>query len=246
MNRSGVNVISSIGASQSARIIKYSNRTMNDTMAKNPFTYQFWKDILDRLLAVILLIVLSPLLIIVTIGILLDSAGSPIFSQERVGKNGRKFNIYKFRSMYKSNDDSKYKAFLVKYVQENAISPLDSNGEDIYERLKDPRVTRLGRILRKTNIDELPQIINILKGEMSFIGPRPDITFTVNMYNAHQLKRLSIKPGITGLWQVCGRKSVSFTDMIRRDLYYVKKVSLILDAKILVLTLITILKCDGS
>jgi lipopolysaccharide/colanic/teichoic acid biosynthesis glycosyltransferase len=247
MNISEINLSSNVEALRKSKGIKYDSDSMYKERLQYLFTYECLKGIFDRLFAGILIIALSPILGLIAIAIMLDSPGTPLFSQERVGKDGRKFFIYKFRTMFKNNDDSKYKAFLMKYVKESAAGFLDENGQDIYELASDPRVTRVGRLLRKTNLDELPQLINVIKGEMSFIGPRPDITFTVNMYNVHQYKRLSVKPGISGLWQVCGqRKNITFHDMIKFDLYYIKKTSLILDTKILFLTARTILKGHGS
>ena len=247
MNISEINLVSNMEAIQKPRSIEYDSQLMNKIKFQYLLTYPCWKGIFDRLFALILVIILSPVLLLIAIVISLDSSGNPLFSQERVGRGGKKFFIHKFRTMYKNNDDRKYKAFLMKYVNENAAGFLDENGQDIYELASDPRITRVGRLLRKTNLDELPQLFNVLKGDMSFVGPRPDITFTVYMYNEHQCRRLSVKPGITGLWQVCGqRKSITFKDMIRFDLYYTKKRSLLLDAKISFMTIGTILKGHGS
>jgi len=209
-------------------------------------TYQWWKGAFDRLLAVVLLVILSPLLAAIAIGIRLDSSGSSIFHRDQIGKNGRCFTAYKFRTMYANNDDREYKAYLVKYILENAPYRIDQNGHAVYKVVDDPRVTRFGTLLRKTNLDELPQLINMLKGEMSFIGPRPDVPFAVAMYKDWHWKRLGIKPGITGLWQVSGRKGLSFEDMVRLDIDYIKKQSLVLDTKILLQTIGTILSKDGS
>ena len=192
------------------------------------------------------IVVLAPLLALIALGVRLDSPGSPLFRQERVGRDGRRFTMYKFRTMYVNHDDTNYKAFIRKYVLENASSRVDENGQDIYRLVDDPRVTRFGRLLRKTNLDELPQLFNVLKGEMSFVGPRPDIPFAVELYKEHHWKRFSVAPGITGLWQVSGRKKMSFEDMVRLDVDYINRQSLLLDAKILVLTVRTILSGDGS
>lgn len=241
-----IQLVNSTDALRSKMSPIYSSQSRNEAGIRYLSTYKCWKSIFDRVMALLATVTLSPLLALIAIGIRLDSPGYPLFRQERVGKDGRMFVLYKFRSMYVDNDDSKYKAYLMKYVHENMIVPLDENGQDIYELINDPRVTRVGRLLRKTNLDELPQLFNVLKGEMSFIGPRPDIPFTVEMYSQRDRKRLSIKPGITGLWQVCGRKSLSFKDMIRLDHYYIRKQSLLLDAKILFSTVGTILKLEGS
>jgi lipopolysaccharide/colanic/teichoic acid biosynthesis glycosyltransferase len=195
------------------------------------FSYESWKSVFERILSFILVLVLSPLLIIIAIGIIIDSPGPPIFRQERVGKGGHKFILYKFRSMYVNHDDSKYHAYLRKYLTTNSSSWLE-NGQDVYELVHDPRVTRLGRFIRRTFIDELPQLINILKGEMSFIGPRPDIPFAVNMYQEHHKNRLRVKPGLTGLWQISGRRKLTFDEMVKMDVDYIERQSLVLDLKI--------------
>jgi lipopolysaccharide/colanic/teichoic acid biosynthesis glycosyltransferase len=207
--------------------------------------YTWWKNIVDRFLALLLIVALSPLLAIIAIVVRIDSPGNPIFRQERIGKDGCRFTIYKFRTMYQNNDDSKYKTFLQKYVLENADSRLDENGQDIYHLIRDPRVTRLGKLLRKTGLDELLQLVNVLKGDMSFIGPRPDIPFTVAMYEPHHRDRLRVRPGITGLWQVSGRRSLTFDEMVRLDTDYIKRQSPLLDAKIGLLTVREILMRDG-
>ena len=207
-------------------------------------TYTWWKNIFDRFLALLAIVILSPLLALIAILVRVDSPGSPIFRQERVGKDGRRFTIYKFRTMYEDNDDSKYKAFLQKYVFEDITSRLDENGQDIYELVHDPRVTRFGSMLRKASLDELLQLVNVLKGEMAFVGPRPDIPFTVAMYQPHHRDRLRVRPGITGLWQVSGRRSLSFEETVRLDLDYINRQSLLLDAKILLLTVREILTRD--
>jgi nucleoside-diphosphate-sugar epimerase/lipopolysaccharide/colanic/teichoic acid biosynthesis glycosyltransferase len=208
-------------------------------------TYLFWKNAVDRLLAFLLIIVSSPLLALIAVGIKLDSHESPIFTQERVGKNGIKFIAYKFRTMCANHNDSKYKSYLRKYVLENAPYRVDHNGQSIY-KVDDPPLTRFGVLLRKTNLDELPQLFNVLKGEMSLVGPRPDIPFAVAMYKDWHQKRLDAKPGMTGLWQVCKRKSLSFESMVHLDIDYITRQSMYLDAKILFLTLGTVLRRDGS
>ena len=122
----------------------------------------------------------------------------------------------------------------------------DENGQAVYKVVEDPRVTRFGALLRKTNLDELPQLFNVLKGKMSLVGPRPDIPFAVGMYKDWHMKRLNTKPGITGLWQVCGRKNLPFEGMVRLDIDYIKRQSFILDTKIIWLTVGTVLRMDGS
>jgi lipopolysaccharide/colanic/teichoic acid biosynthesis glycosyltransferase len=224
----------------------YIHKHMDNTSYNSLFMYRWWKNVFDRLAAFFLIIVLSPLMAVVALIIRLDSPGSVVFRREQVGENGKRFTLYKFRTMQTNNNDYKYKAYLVRYILEDAPYTVDENGQGVYKVIDDPRVTRFGAILRKTNIDELLQLFNILKGEMSFIGPRPDIPFAVNMYHDWHLQRLEIKPGIAGLWQVSGRKECSFKEMVNLDIEYIKKQSLFLDIKIFILTIVLILKMDGS
>lgn len=209
-------------------------------------TYRLWKGAVDRVLALLALLVSSPLLAIIVLGIRLDSAGNPLFRQERIGKDGRTFITYKFRTMHINNDDSEYKEYLARYILENAPYLIDEEGQPVYKVMNDARVTRAGALLRKTNLDELPQFLNVLKGEMSLVGPRPEVSFAMSMYEQWHKKRFDVKPGITGLWQVCGRKNLSFSDMVRLDLEYIEKQSLLLDVKILWQTAGVVLSRDGS
>ncbi len=179
------------------------------------------KRFLDIIFSIILLIVLSPILLIVSIAIKIDSKGPVIFKQERIGKDGKVFKIYKFRSM---------------------VVGAEKIGTGVYSEKKDSRVTRVGKIIRATSIDELPQLVNILKGEMSFIGPRPVLTYhpwKYEEYSEEQKKRFLLRPGITGLAQINGRKQVDWEKRIKYDVEYVEKVNLWLDIKI---TFITIYK----
>ena len=210
------------------------------------FTYRRWKYILDRVFALLALVILSPLLAIIALGIKLDSRGSAIHSRTQVGEGEKTFTAYKFRTMYSNSDDREYKLYLAKYIQECAPYKIDHNGRAVYKLVEDSRVTRFGALLRKTNLDELPQLYNVLKGEMSWIGPRPDIPFAVSMYKDWHRQRLSVKPGITGLWQVSGRKGLSFDDMVRLDIDYIRRQSPVLDAKIVLFTVKTFLRGDGS
>jgi lipopolysaccharide/colanic/teichoic acid biosynthesis glycosyltransferase len=230
------------------RVASHANSSGSEMGIRNLTKYQLWKGILDRLLALVALVIVSPLLIIIAAIIRLDSPGNPIFRQERVGKDGERFFIYKFRTMHLDHDDTEYEAFVRKYVGGHV------NGDSLKEEVKkkfnrrgrDPRVTRFGILLRKTNLDELPQLFNIFKGDMSFVGPRPDIPFAVKIYKERHWNRFRVTPGITGLWQVSGRKKVTFEEMVRLDMNYIKKQSLLLDIKILLLTVRTILKGEGS
>jgi lipopolysaccharide/colanic/teichoic acid biosynthesis glycosyltransferase len=208
--------------------------------------YELWKNIFDRVLALMFLVTLSPLFAFIAIVIKLDSRGKIIFCREQVGKNGKNFIMYKFRTMIADNDDKEYKSYLKKYINEGTPYTTDENGQPIYKVVNDPRVTRFGVWLRKSNMDELPQFFNVLKGDMSLVGPRPDVPFAVDMYQEWHRERLNIKPGLMGLWQVGNRKSASFEEMVCLDIEYIKKQSLILDVKIIMKTIITILRGDGS
>ncbi len=223
-----------------------SNKHMDKVIAYNLTKYQWWKNVFDRLMAAFIMVVLSPLMVVVALIIKLDSPGSAIFRREQIGKNGRKFTLYKFRTMQANNDDSEYKSYITKYVLEDAPYTVDQNGQAVYKVTNDPRVTRVGDWLRKTNLDELPQFINVLKGDMSAIGPRPDIPFAVNLYSDWHRQRFQVKPGITGLWQVSKRKGLSFDNMVQLDIEYINKQSFLLDTKIFLQTLSIILKRDGS
>ncbi len=244
-NKQEVKPINAVNSIESVKELTPVAETGDKAGIGRLFNYQWWKDIADRLLAFASLIILSPLLLLIAILIRLDSPGNAIFSHERVGKGGRKFLFYKFRSMYSDHDDSEYYKNIELYVKENVITPPSKNGEGNANN-HDPRVTRMGRVLRKTNLDELPQFFNILKGDMSFVGPRPMIPFVVKMYNDHHKKSFSVKPGLTGLWQASGRKGLSFEDMIRLDLDYISRQSLLLDIKIVLLTVRAVLRGEGS
>lgn len=213
---------------------------------RRSFAYATWKGAFDRGLALLSIVVLSPLLVLIAIAIRIDSPGNPIFAQERVGKDGRQFIAHKFRTMYNNNDDTEYKAYLTRLITQGAPYVIDQRQRAVYKVVDDQRVTRVGALLRKTNLDELPQLFNVLKGEMSFIGPRPDIPFAVEMYTRWHRKRLSVKPGITGLWQVCERTNRSFDEMVSLDIDYAERQSPLLDSRIVLRTLVTILGRDGS
>lgn len=222
------------------------NRVAIKGAVKRQFIYRCWKGVFDHMLSLFVIIALSPLLAVIALLIRLDSPGSSIFRRKQVGENGKLFVAYKFRTMHTVNDDHKYKAYLIKYILEDAPYTVDRNGQGVYKVVDDPRVTRFGAWLRKTNLDELPQLFNVLKGEMSFIGPRPDIPFAVNMYDNWHHQRLKAKPGITGLWQVSRRKELSFKDMVRLDIEYINNQSILLDIKIFLSTIGIIFKMDGS
>jgi lipopolysaccharide/colanic/teichoic acid biosynthesis glycosyltransferase len=192
-------------------------------------------DIAGSLLA---LSVCSPLLLVIAVAIKVSSKGPILFKQRRVGQYGRTFTFLKFRSMHLDNDPSAHREYVTKLIAGNATPDAASGkGEGVYKLTNDRRVTSVGRLLRRSSMDELPQLINVLKGDMSLVGPRPAIPYEVAAYETwHRRRVLEVKPGLTGLWQVNGRNSIKFDDMVRLDLQYAKSWSLWLDIKILMRT----------
>jgi lipopolysaccharide/colanic/teichoic acid biosynthesis glycosyltransferase len=196
------------------------------------------KRAMDIMGSLIALIVFSPLFIAIAIAIKLTSKGPVLFYQYRIGKYGHKFQFLKFRSMYTENNSSIHQEYVKRLISGSKGSePRGGPQETVYKLTHDPRITRLGKILRRTSLDEFPQFLNVLKGDMSLVGPRPPIPYEVECYEIwHKQRLLSVKPGITGLWQVNGRSRVRFDDMVRLDLKYAKSWSLWLDIKILLRT----------
>ncbi len=197
----------------------------------------FAKRILDIFGSMAILVLLLPVVTLIALAIKLSSPGPVLFRQERVGLFGKKFTFLKFRSMFVANDESIHKEFVTKFISGEmpAVDPGRSNGH--FKLKNDPRVTRVGKLLRRTSLDELPQFWNVLVGDMSVVGPRPPVPYEYDRYNTwHRRRLLTVKPGITGLWQVRGRSRVKFDDMVRLDLLYAKDWSLWLDLEILLRT----------
>lgn len=190
--------------------------------------YKSFKRICDIVISLVLLVVLSPLMLITVIAVRAESKGSAIFKQERLGLNGKVFTIYKFRSM---------------------CLGAEHTGSGVYSGADDMRVTKVGKIIRATSIDELPQLVNILKGDMSFIGPRPPLTYhpwDLSEYTDEQLHMFDTRPGITGWAQVHGRKDVEWHKRIELNCWYVDNMSLLLDIKIIFITLFKVLKNEDN
>lgn len=198
--------------------------------------------------SVVAFLVLLPLLVLITVFIRLTSRGPILFRQFRTGQYGHQFTLLKFRTMFCEADDSVHKAYVQQFIADNEGSSKRTDSKcAVYKIQDDSRVTPIGKILRKTSLDELPQFWNVLKGEMSLIGPRPPIPYEVECYEAWHRRRLfEVKPGITGLWQVCGRSRTKFNEMVRLDLQYSKSWSLWLDLKILLLTPRAVISGDGA
>jgi lipopolysaccharide/colanic/teichoic acid biosynthesis glycosyltransferase len=194
------------------------------------------------------LILLSPVFLATALAIKLSSPGPVFFRQERVGQYGRVFTFLKFRSMHCLNNPQIHMDYVKQFIAGKADSPASRPGEStVYKITQDPRVTRVGTFLRKTSIDELPQLFNVLQGEMSLVGPRPPLAYELEVYDVwHRRRLLEAKPGITGLWQVNGRSRLRFDDMVRLDLRYARTWSVWLDIKILLRTPRAVFSGEGA
>ena len=222
----------------------YPDLFPQDTAAKASQSIKRSIDIIGSLCALVLL---SPLLIVITVVIKLTSKGPILFKQQRLGRYGVRFTFLKFRSMYFQNDAKIHRDYVKRLISGNEDHPQQKSHGGVYKIKDDPRVTPVGRFLRKTSLDELPQFFNVLKGDMSLVGPRPPIPYEVEAYQLwHRRRFLEIKPGITGLWQVEGRSKVKFDEMVRLDLKYAKTWSPWLDIKILLRTPTAVLRGDGA
>jgi exopolysaccharide biosynthesis polyprenyl glycosylphosphotransferase len=190
-------------------------------------------DIAVSALAVLLLL---PLWLLLALLIKLDSKGAVFYTQERVGMDGRLFLLYKFRTMIAGADPELHREYQRAFIAGRAEANLGNSQKPTYKLLADPRITRVGKFLRRTSIDEVPQLLNVLMGDMSIVGPRPPIPYEVEAYELWHRKRLDMKPGLTGLWQVSGRNRLPFEEMVRLDLFYIENWSLLLDLKIILRT----------
>jgi lipopolysaccharide/colanic/teichoic acid biosynthesis glycosyltransferase len=203
------------------------------------------RQILNFILCLVFVPILLVLMAVITIAIKLDSPGPAFFVQERIGRHGRRFRIYKFRTLSHNHDTQADRAFMQAYIS-GKVAGSGAPARPRYKPDNRGRITRLGHFLRKTSLDEIPQIINILRGEMSLIGPRPNIPWEVDVYQWWHVERLKVLPGITGLAQVKGRSNLSFDKLVRYDIYYVRNQSLILDLKILWWTVLAVLLGRGA
>jgi lipopolysaccharide/colanic/teichoic acid biosynthesis glycosyltransferase len=188
-----------------------------------------------------------PFFLAVALLIKLTSRGPVFYSQLRIGERGEIFTLYKFRTMRQGVDDSIHREFTRSFIEGRmSNSSLDEKAPSVYKLTNDPRVTSIGNFLRKTSLDELPQFINILRGEMTIVGPRPPLQYELEYYEEWHKLRLEVKPGLTGLWQVSGRSSVPFNEMVKLDLYYIEHWTLLLDFKIMMRTIPVMLFGSGG
>lgn len=205
------------------------NAEMEETLFKEQIEsrklYCFTKRMIDIFGSVIGLVVLSPILLIIGIIVKIESSGPLIFAQERVGINGKRFKMYKFRSMVVNAEELKSKL----YKQNEMNGPM-------FKMKEDPRITRVGKIIRRTSLDELPQLVNVLKGEMSLVGPRPSLPKEVEQFEDWMMTRFSVKPGLTCYWQVSGRNDIGFEDWMKLDVKYVRERNTFVDIKLILKT----------
>lgn len=214
---------------------------MSYPSASSRLIYRKVKRLIDLILVFLAFPFIIPALLLITLAVYLDSGGPIFFAQSRTGKGGHRFKMYKFRTMVPNAEEK------LKELAAQGLAKLDEEGK-LAEPLKlkrDPRVTRVGRILRKTSLDELPQLINVFKGNMSLVGPRPT-SWDVNSYTLLQTERLSVRPGITGLWQVCSRGNTDFDIWLKWDMKYIEKMSFLLDIKIVIQTFLKVMKRSGA
>ncbi len=209
--------------------------SLSDAETEKSPAYRLAKRIMDLVVAVLLLILFLPVIPVVAILIKLDSRGSIIYKQKRIGKNGVEFDFYKFRSMYDRAEEAL-----------EALKPLSKVGGPIFKLKKDPRVTPVGRFLRKSSLDELPQLFNVIKGDMSIVGPRPNLPSEVSHYQSWQNKRLEVLPGITCLWQIAGRSHIGFEEWMRLDIEYIRNRNILTDIKIMLDTIPAVIQRKGA
>jgi lipopolysaccharide/colanic/teichoic acid biosynthesis glycosyltransferase len=206
------------------------------------------KRTIDVLGSGILLLILFPVLGAIALAIKLSSQGPVIFEQERLGQFGRRFKCLKFRTMYTNNDPKIHREYVQSFIAgKTETQEKDEGGPTVYKIQNDPRITAIGKLLRKTSLDEFPQFWNVLRGDMSLVGPRPPVPYEFEVYDFwHRRRVLEVRPGVTGLWQVSGRSRTCFDDMVRLDLRYAQRWSLWLDFKILLATPRAVFTGDGA
>jgi lipopolysaccharide/colanic/teichoic acid biosynthesis glycosyltransferase len=194
----------------------------------------FGRRAIDVAVVCVAILVLSPILLLCSILVSTTSRGPALFGQQRIGRAGGTFTMYKFRTMRHGCDDSFHRAYVTRLLTEEH-PPVGGSG-DLYKLQADPRVTAFGRFLRRTSLDELPQLINVIKGEMAIVGPRPALPYEVELFEARHRVRFAVRPGITGLWQVSGRGRLTMREALELDVAYVEQQRLALDLLIMVKT----------
>ncbi len=216
---------------------------IQETISIKP-RYRRAKRTLDLAMTLLLLPFCCVVMGVIALLIRLDSPGPIFFRQKRVGQHGVEFDFLKFRSMYVNSDDTTHRAAVEQFMNGQLLN--GSSPATPYKLDKDQRITRIGTFIRKTSLDELPQFFNVLRGDMSLVGPRPPLPYEVEHYSTHDKLRLVGKPGLTGIWQVYGRSCVSFAEMVEMDITYLRKQSLSQDLKLILLTIPVMLFARGG
>jgi lipopolysaccharide/colanic/teichoic acid biosynthesis glycosyltransferase len=212
-------------------------------VAKSRIASDRIKRVVDLLGSAVLLLVLAPLLGTLALLIRITSSGPALFRQVRLGRGEHFFVMYKFRTMYDGADDKSHREYVTRLLSDD-VPPLTKDG--VYKLTDDPRITPVGAFLRRTSLDELPQLINVLTGKMSLVGPRPALPWEADLYQPQHRKRFEVKPGVTGLWQVNGRSKLTMKEALDLDAQYVERRSLLLDLAILAKTVPAVLRRDGA
>lgn len=242
----------SFAPTQSDRRLKVGGLDVNGSLAARPSpaverstarhpSSSRGRRLLDVLVSISTLVVLAPLLLLVALAIWAESGGPVLFRQRRVGRRRREFTMFKFRTMRHGADPTRHRRYIQTLI----------DGEDhpergrLYKLSVDDRITRIGRILRAWSLDELPQLLNVIRGDMALVGPRPVIPYEVEMYPEAYLRRFAVKPGLTGLWQVSGRNERTYDEMVSFDIQYAETASLLLDLRILAKTVPVVLRRQG-
>ena len=210
-----------------------------------PRPYEVAKRFFDLVMCLLLLPVVVPAMVICAIAIHLDSPGPVLFIQERIGKDGKPFQMFKFRTMQHNLDDHQHRTYMQAFVKGEVGGRLEE-GQTVFKPIKASQITQVGAFLRKTSLDELPQLFNVFRGEMSIVGPRPNVPWEVEAYEPWHYQRLNVLPGITGLAQVKGRSTISFDSIAHHDIEYVQGCSMLFDLKILWLTVISVFAGTGA
>lgn len=220
-----------------------SERSLQAKVAEKPF-YCWFKRISETLVALVILVLFAPVWLIIALAIKLTSPGPVLFRGRVVGKDGREFTYYKFRSMQHNNDNREHYRFIVSYVSQAGLCSASSteNIKPSFKLTKDKRITPVGQVIRKLSLDEVPQLINVIRGEMAIVGPRPPVPYEYSLYDERCKARLGVLPGITGLAQVRARGQATFQQMVEFDLEYIARRTLILDWQIMLKTPSVMLK----
>jgi lipopolysaccharide/colanic/teichoic acid biosynthesis glycosyltransferase len=225
---------------EGTRVRAYAYAHPAATPSRAPLEWTTVKRLVDVLLAVVLLLVLAPLLLVIAVAIGVDTRGPLLFRQERIGREGRRFTMLKFRTMHDGVSPEIHRHYISQLVV------AESTGSRLQKLTGDARVTRVGALLRRTSLDELPQLVNVLRGEMAIVGPRPALLYELEHYEDEHYERFAVRPGMTGLWQVSGRSEIGFLGMLALDVEYTRTLSPRVDAMILLRTPLALISGNAA